>query len=105
MDEMNNTPIETAPAPENNGKGLGIASMVLGIVGVVFWFFGITSIISLILGIIGVVCAAKSKTAGYTGGMRVAGLVLSIIAIVGGAIAFACYACIGAAAGAAGLLA
>ena len=34
------------------GKGAAIASMVCGIVSIVFWFFGVTAIASLILGIV-----------------------------------------------------
>ena len=42
---------------ENNqnvpGKGAAVASLVLGIIAVVLWFFGYTSIVSVILGIVG----------------------------------------------------
>ncbi|MEI3518987.1 MAG: hypothetical protein V8R14_06255 [Clostridia bacterium] len=34
---------------------------VLGIISVVLWFFGYSSILSVVLGIIGVVMASKSK--------------------------------------------
>ena len=41
---------------ENNqnvpGKGAAVASLVLGIIAVVLWFFGYTSIVSVILGIV-----------------------------------------------------
>lgn len=44
---------------ENNqnvpGKGAAVASLVLGIIAVVLWFFGYTSIVSVILGIVGLV--------------------------------------------------
>ena len=46
------------------GKGAAIASLVCGIVSVVCWFFGVTSILSLILGIVGLVLANNSKKAG-----------------------------------------
>ena len=74
---------------ENNngllpGQGAAIASLVLGIVGL--FFAGI------ILGIIGLVMASMSKNAGYEGGIRTAGFVLSLISLVSGAALFlACY--------------
>ena len=68
-----------------------------GIVGIVLWFFGISSIASVILGIIGLITASNSKKAGYTEGMRTAGFVLSLLSLVFGAIIFvACVACAGA---------
>ena len=54
---------------ENNqnvpGKGAAVASLVLGIIAVVLWFFGYTSIVSVILGIVGLVCAGNAKKAGF----------------------------------------
>lgn len=76
------------------GKSLAIASLVLGIVSVALWFFGYTSLVSVILGIIGIVLAVMSKKQGFMEGIRTAGLVLSIIGVVGGAIFFvSCVAC------------
>lgn len=93
---------------ENNqnvpGKGAAVASLVLGIIAVVLWFFCYTSIVSVILGIVGLVCAGNAKKAGFMGGLRTAGFVLSLIGLIGGGIAFvACVACAGAI-GAAGML-
>lgn len=93
---------------ENNqnvpGKGAAVASLVLGIIAVVLWSFGYTSIVSVILGIVGLVCAGNAKKAGFMGGLRTAGFVLSLIGLIGGGIAFvACVACAGAI-GAAGML-
>lgn len=86
------------------GKGAAVASLVLGIIAVVLWFFGYTSIVSVILGIVGLVCAGNAKKAGFMGGLRTAGFVLSLIGLIGGGIAFvACVACAGAI-GAAGML-
>lgn len=78
------------PAPNGSipGKGAATASLVLGIIGVVCWFFSWSSIASIILGIIGIVLAGNSKKAGFEGGTRKAGMVLSIIALVGGAVFF-----------------
>lgn len=89
------------------GKGAATASMVLGIIGVVCWFFGWSSIVSVIVGIIGLVLASNSKKAGFVSGVRTAGYVLSLISLIGGAIFFvSCVACagiLGAAAGSSAL--
>lgn len=79
--------------------------MVFGIIGIVFWFFNLASIVSVFAGIIGIVLASMSKKRGFDGGVRTAGLVLSILSLVVGSIVFiACVACAGAAgAGIAGL--
>ena len=45
------------------GKGAATASMVLGIIGVVCWFFGVSSIVSVVVGIIGLILASNSKKA------------------------------------------
>lgn len=85
---------------ENNkipGKGAAVASLVLGIVGVVLWFFGYSSLLSVILGIVGLILAGNAKKVGFVGGVRTAGFVLSLISLIGGAIFFvACVACVGA---------
>lgn len=39
------------------GKSNATASLVLGIIAVVFWFFGYSSILSVILGIVGLIQA------------------------------------------------
>ena len=77
---------------ENNdkipGKGAATASMVLGIISVVLWFFGYSALVSVILGIVGLILAGNAKKAGF---------VLSLIGLIGGAIFFvACIACVGA---------
>ena len=70
------------------GKGAATASMVLGIISVVLWFFGYSALVSVILGIVGLILAGNAKKAGF---------VLSVIGLIGGAIFFvACVACVGA---------
>lgn len=86
---------------ENNdkipGKGAATASMVLGIISVVLWFFGYSALVSVILGIVGLILAGNAKKAGFVGGIQTAGFVLSLIGLIGGAIFFvACIACVGA---------
>ena len=79
------------------GKGAATASMVLGIISVVLWFFGYSALVSVILGIVGLILAGNAKKAGFVGGMQTAGFVLSLIGLIGGAIFFvACVVCVGA---------
>ena len=78
------------------GKNKAVASMVLGIISVVLWFFGYSAIVSVILGIIGLVLSSKAKEEGYDDNIRMAGFVLSLIGLIGGAFFFvACVACVG----------
>lgn len=87
MEENNNIP----------GKGAATTSLVLGIISVVLWFFGYSALVSVILGIVGLILAGNAKKAGFNGGIRTAGFVLSLIGLIGGAIFFvACVACVGA---------
>lgn len=87
MEENNNIP----------GKGAATASLVLGIISVVLWFFGYSALVSVILGIVGLILAGNAKKEGFNGGIRTAGFVLSLIGLIGGAIFFvACVACVGA---------
>ena len=82
------------------GKNLAIASLVLGIIAIVLWFFGYSAIGSVLCGIIGLVCASNAKKQGFSGGLQTAGFVLSLIGlIVGGIVFLSCIACYGAAAG------
>lgn len=67
--------------------GKATASLVLGIIGVVCWFFGYSAVLSIILGIVAVVLAGGAAKAGNTEGICKAGKVLGIIATVGGIIA------------------
>lgn len=70
------------------GHGLAIGSLVCGIIGVVCWFFGAGSFLSIILGIVGLVLAGNSKKSGNSEGVRTAGFILSLIALIVGIIVF-----------------
>ena len=107
MDEYNpqNTPEQSYQEPlqpqgsgdQQPGHGAAVASLVLGIIAVVLWFFGYSALVSVILGIVGLILSGNAKKEGFTGGMQTAGFVLSLIGLIGGAIFFvACIACAGA---------
>ena len=68
---------------KNNGKS--VASLVLGIIGVVVGFFGGWAWIGAILGIIGLILGVMGKKEAPSS-MATAGIVLSIIAIALGLI-------------------
>ena len=82
------------------GKGAAVGSLVCGIIGLVLsliFFGGLLGAIGLILGIIGLVLAAAAKGAGFVGGMRTGGFVLSLLAVIFGAVDIVCcIACAGA---------
>jgi hypothetical protein len=75
---FNQPPVYNNPTPPAPGKGLSIASMVLGIVSIVLCciYGGVLGIPGLILGIIGMKNNPQSK------GMAIAGIITSIIGIV-----------------------
>ena len=74
-------PVYGAPASVP-GKGLGIASMVLGILSLVLFCFLYVSIPCALIGVaLGGVGLKKAKDVGAKNGMAVAGLVCSIIAL------------------------
>jgi hypothetical protein len=78
-----------------NGKA--VASLVLGIIAVVFMFFGWTAIISIILAVIGIILgvgARKELGPNEGRGLATAGMVCSIIALALSAIVFvSCVIC------------
>jgi uncharacterized membrane protein YkgB len=84
INNYNQAPYQAAP--KNNG--LAIASLVLGIVGVVFcWCYGfgvLTGIVGLILGIVGMKQIKKTGAKGR--GLALTGIITSGVAIVAGII-------------------
>lgn len=88
---------------EKKSNGLAIASLVSGIVSIVFSFIGLSIPFGLIIGIVGIILGVMAKKKNPCG-MATAGLVLSIIGTVLCAIVFiACMACVGAIGSAASL--
>ena len=87
---------------QNNGKGMSIAALVFGILGIVGSFIPVVCYFTLVLAILGIIFGAlgmkKAKLAGGEGkGLAVAGLVLGIIGTAFGAIGVICIACAAAA--------
>lgn len=75
------TPVVPRPA-EVPGKGLGIASMVVGIISLVMFCTGWFAIICAIVGTaLGGVALKKAKDAGVKNAMATAGLVCSVVAL------------------------
>ena len=72
----------------SKSSGISLASMILGIIGVVFSFIGIfvatlvLDIISLVASVIAVAMAGKCLHDGEKNGYSITGLITSIIAIV-----------------------
>lgn len=83
------------------GKGSAIASLVLGILSILFWFsFSFLSVggplLGLISGIAGIICASLSSKQGNRSGLRTAGFVCSLIGSIGNLLGFiTCVACVG----------
>ncbi|MCL2227345.1 MAG: DUF4190 domain-containing protein [Oscillospiraceae bacterium] len=78
MEQQNYSPHGGMNQPDGGqGKGMAIASLVLGILSVL----DPTFIFGIIMGIVGIVLAVMAKKKGYIGGMATAGMVLSIIGV------------------------
>jgi hypothetical protein len=71
-------PYGGGPGYKPPGKGFATASLVLGIIGLVF--------ADMILGILAIIFAVVAKKKGFSGGIATAGLVLGILASIGGII-------------------
>ncbi len=77
-----------AEAPtKNNGKGLAIASLVLGILGLVSYLAcccvaPLNGFVSIVPAIVGLILASVAKKKGFTGGMTKAGFILNLIGLI-----------------------
>ena len=81
---------------KQSGQGSAVGSLVCGILAAVLGIFLFGGVVSLILAAVGLVLASKAKKEGFSGGLRTAGFVLSIIGLVFGAIGLiGCVACAG----------
>lgn len=80
---------QNANVPQEGSKGLSVASMVLGIIGLVLFC---VPILNLVLGLLGLILGGASlvkKAAGK--GMAIAGLVCGILATLWGVYYLICY--------------
>lgn len=85
---------------DNRSNGKATASLVLGIISLVFIFFGTYAFIGMILAVIGLVLGIQAKKESPDDGKAKAGVILSIIGLSLCALSFiACIACVGALAG------
>ncbi|NLK28946.1 MAG: hypothetical protein GX306_11495 [Clostridiales bacterium] len=85
---------------DNRSNGKATASLVLGIISLVFIFFGTYAFIGMVLAIIGLVLGIQAKKESPDDGKAKAGVILSIIGLSLCALSFiACIACVGALAG------
>ena len=84
--EENTTPTSALP----NGKNLGIAGMILGIIAIIVSFVPCFGWWAIVLAVVGLVLSAismtQAKKAGASKGMAIAGLICSILAIIIGTI-------------------
>ena len=85
--------------PAGGKKGIAIAGLVLGVIGLVFMCIPLFQWIGMIAGLIGLILSIIGKKQG-AGGVATAGLVCSIIALILSTIFFiACVVCVGCVAG------
>ena len=83
-------------APESQGNGLAVASLVLGILSLICAFLGYGAILGLILGIIGTILGSKARKQAQTG-MATGGFVCSLVGLIFSAAGLVCaVACVGA---------
>lgn len=81
---------------ENKSNGKATASLVLGIISLVFIFFGTYALAGIVLAIIGLVLGIQAKKEDPNDSKAKAGVILSIIGLSLCALTFiSCVACIG----------
>jgi hypothetical protein len=80
---------------ENRNDGKGTASLVLGIISLVFIFFGTVAFVGIILAVIGLVLGISAKKENPEDGKAKAGVILSIVSLALCTLSFiACAACL-----------
>ena len=71
---------------KQTSHGKAVVSLVLGIIGVICWFYGYSSVLSIILGIVAVELAKAAARDGNTEGVCTAGKIFGRISFIGGII-------------------
>ncbi len=80
----------------NQSNGKAMASLVLGIISLVFIFFNVYAFIGMIMAIVGLILGIQVKKENPDDGKAKAGVILSIIGLALCAVTFiACLACTG----------
>lgn len=93
MDNQYNQNLNPNQPPKSNGKAT--ASLVLGIISLVFIFFGIYAFIGFILAVIGLILGIQVKKTDPGNGHAKAGVILCIIGLALTALTFiACTICV-----------
>lgn len=74
-------PVTPTPAPESGKKGMAIASLVIGIIGLCFPWIPYAGLLGIVGSIVGLVLGIKGlKTSGK--GMAIAGIVLAVVSFL-----------------------
>ncbi len=78
-------PVAQPQAAPQEGNGMAVSSLVLGIIGVIMSFIPIIGVVAWILGplaiVFGAVGRGKAKRGAPYGGMALAGLILGIVTV------------------------
>lgn len=102
MDENNNQFDQQSPETVNDGKGMSIAALVLGILGIVGAWIPVVQYFTLVCAILGIIFGVKARqkaaAAGVPTGLATAGFVLGIIGTACEVIGIICTIAAGAAA-------
>lgn len=82
---------------QSNSKGMSVAALVCGILGIIGGFIPVVTYFTLVLAILGIVFGVigrkKAAAAGEASGLATAGLVLGIIGTAFSAIGVICVVC------------
>ncbi len=85
MDQTTQT-AQPGPSAPNNGKGLGIAGLIVGIIALLFSFIPCLGMYALLPAVVGIILSAISmKQLGKTGqpkGLAIGGLICSLVAVL-----------------------
>lgn len=107
MDENNNQYDQQSPEVVDDGKGMSIAALVLGILGIVGAWFPVVCYFTTVCAVLGIIFGVKGRqkaaAAGVPMGLATAGFVLGIIGTAFAVLGIICVGCASAALCAAGL--